>query len=133
LTKEIASVEEKYNRQIDSIRPNVAEKKEKYERERLQQHRQIEARFAGRLHDLRNKRDAAVAKIRAYDPDSGNRSEHAIERQYSIKKSAEQRIKELEEEQENQIDTVDEKYDAACETIPALIKGKTGCSTSSIL
>lgn len=114
LKRECSGIEDKYNREIERVRPSVLEKKKTYEDERMNLRRQIENRFSGRLHDLRNKRDAAAAKIDAYDPydDTSREPRGGIDRQYSIKESAERRIKELEEEQEERVATVDEKYDA---------------------
>jgi hypothetical protein len=114
-------IEDRYNREIDKIRPAVLEKKSKYENKRLEQHHRIEARFSGRLHDLRNKRDAATAKIDAYDPYTDREPRGGIDRQHSIKKSAEHRIRELEVERDNQIATVDEKYNGLIEEEQARI------------
>jgi len=111
LNRECSGIEDKYNREIVRIRPYVLENKAKYENERMNQHRQIEARFSGRLHDLHEKRDAASAKIDAYDSYSGREPAGGIDKQYSIKENAGKRIKELEKEQKGQLAAVDEKYD----------------------
>ncbi len=115
LKRECSLIEDRYNKEIDRIRPSVLERKEKFENKRMNQRQQIEARFSGRLHDLRNRRDAAAAKIDAHDPHTGREPRGGIDKQYSIKENADRRIRELEREQEERIATVDEKYDVLIE------------------
>jgi hypothetical protein len=115
LNRERILIEEKFNREIERIRPSVLKMKERYENERMEQRQRIENRFSGRLHDSRNRRDAASAKIDAYNPDSGREPKGGIDRQYSIKQNAERRIRELKKEQEQQMDLLNEKYDALIE------------------
>lgn len=110
LKKECSQIEDRYNKEIEKIRPSVVERKEKYENKRMEQVRQIEARFSGRLHDLQNKRDAASAKIDAYDPYGGREPRGGIDKQYSIKRTAEHRIKDLESEKDGLIADIDERY-----------------------
>lgn len=110
LEKECAGIEERYNREIERIRPSVLQNKEQYENERMKHHHQIERGFSGRLHDLRNRRDAAASKIRAYNY-SSRQPKGGIAKQRSIKDNAERRIKDLEGEQAEQLGLVDEKYD----------------------
>ena len=109
LKKECSFIEEKFNREIDRIRPEVLSTKERLESEKLEQRRKIEARFSGRLHDLQNRRDAAQSKIDAYEY-SDREPKGGIDKQRSIKRNSEHRIEELESEQETQTSEVDEKY-----------------------
>jgi hypothetical protein len=111
LQRDCSQIEDRYNKEIDKIRPAVLEKKGKYENKRMELHQQIEARLSGKLHDLLNKRDAAAAKIDAYNPYTDREPSGGINRQYSIKRSTERRIREEERKRDNQIAIVDRKYD----------------------
>jgi len=111
LKRECSLIEDRYNREIEKIRPSVLERKEKIENKRANQRQQIEARFSVGLHELRDRRDAATAKIDTYDSYSGREPRGGIEKQYSIRDTAARRIKELEKRQEKEIATNDEKYD----------------------
>ncbi len=112
LDRECVAIEEKYNREIDRIRPSVLQRKEQYENERMKHHHQIVRRFSGRLHELEDRRDSAAARIRAFNSYSSRKPRGGIDRQYSIKENAERRIKDLESDRDEQLALVDAKYDA---------------------
>lgn len=110
IKNECAKIEERFNREIDKIRPLVIANKEKIERNRIKQRDAILTRFSGRIHDLQNKRDSAEAKISTYHY-SNREPRGGIQNQYSIRDSANRRIRELRRQQEDEMDTVNETYD----------------------
>ena len=95
---------------IDKIRPAVLAAKQKYQNQKMNNLQQIEARVGKRLQALREKHDNAVTKIDSHEL-SDREPIGGIEKQYSIRDSTAERIKEMEDEREEQIAAVSEKYD----------------------
>jgi hypothetical protein len=120
LNEECVKIERQYNEKIDRIRPSVLESKRRYENQRMNHIQQIEARMSRKMHALRDKQDAAEAKIAAYE-NSEREPKGGIARQYSIRDSTRRRIRELEDEQKEQIEAVNKKYDELIEQAQNLI------------